>query len=82
LLGASIASAGLALGGGSASVEATEYSAYDDPEKPAISVILSEEQNVEEFKQKFGLSDTQVEEGLDAVRAENEALARAYAESG
>jgi hypothetical protein len=81
LLGAAIAAVGLALGGGSASGEATEYSAYDDPEKPAISVILSEEQSVEEFKEKFGLSDAQVEEALGAVRAENEALARAYAES-
>jgi hypothetical protein len=81
LLGVSIAAVGLALGGGSASGEATEYSAYDDPEKPAISVILSEEPNVEEFKEKFGLSDAQVEEALGAVRAENEALARAYAES-
>jgi hypothetical protein len=81
LLGAAIAVAGLALAGGSASGEDTAYSAYDDPEKPAISVIFSEEQNVEEFQEKFDLGDAEVEEALDAVRAENEALARAYGQS-
>jgi hypothetical protein len=81
LLGAAIAAAWLALGSGSASGEVTEYSAYDDPEKPAISVILSEEQNVEEFQAKFGLREGAIGKALDAVRAENEALARAYGES-
>jgi hypothetical protein len=81
LLGAAIAAAGLALAGGSASGEDTEYSAYGDPEKPAISVIFSEEQNIEEFKEEFGLGDAAIDEALDAVRAENEALARAYDQS-
>ncbi len=82
MLGASIASAGLALGGCSASVEATEYSAYDDPEKPAITFMLAEERNVEQFRERCGLSDGEVEVVLAAVRKENEALARQYGESG
>jgi hypothetical protein len=73
--------AGLVLAGGSATGQAKEYSAYEDPMKPAISLILSEKRNVEEFRQEFGLSDEEVEEALAAVRRETEALARAYAES-
>jgi hypothetical protein len=81
LLLTAIAGVGFVLAGGSATGQAREYSAYDDPEKPAISLILSEEQNVEEFREKFALSDEEVEEALAAVRRENEALAREYAES-
>jgi hypothetical protein len=81
LLVAAIAGAGFALAGDSATGEAREYSAYDDPEKPAISFILSEEQNVEKFREKFGLSDGEVEEALAAVRRENDALAREYGQS-
>jgi hypothetical protein len=80
-LALSAAALGLAFVGGSAAVEAEEYSAYSDPEKPALSLILSEEQNVEEFQKEFTLSDGEVEEVLAAVRKENEALAREYAES-
>jgi hypothetical protein len=75
------AALGLAFVGGSATVEAEEYSAYSDQEKPALSFILSEEQNIEEFQKEFALSDGEVEEVLAAVREENEALAREYAES-
>jgi len=71
----------LAFVGGSATVEAEEYSAYSDSEKSAISFILSEEQNVEEFQTKFDLGDEEVEGVLAAIRKENEALAREYAES-
>src|SRR3712207_9468283 len=67
--------------GGSATVKAEEYSAYSDPEKPALSFILSEDKNIEEFQEEFALSDGEVEEVLAAVREENEALAREYAES-
>jgi hypothetical protein len=80
-LALSAAASGLAYVGGSATVEAEEYSAFSDPEKPALSFILSEEQNVEEFQKEFALSDGEVEEVLAAVREENEALAREYAES-
>jgi hypothetical protein len=72
---------GLAFVGGSATVGAEEYSAFSDPEKPALSFVLSEEQNIEEFQKEFALSDGEVEEVLAAVREENEALAREYAES-
>jgi hypothetical protein len=74
------AALGLAFVDG-APVEARQYSAYSDPEKAALSFILSEEQNVEEFQTKFDLSDKEVEGVLAAVRKENEALANVYAES-
>ena len=71
----------LALADGSETADAQEYSAYADPEKPVISVVLSEEGNVEEFRSKFGLGDEEMESVLAAVRQENEILAREYAES-
>ncbi len=77
----STAALALAFVGGSAAVGAEEYSAYSDPQKPAISFVLSEEQNVEEFRREFGLSDEEVKDALAAVRKENEALAKEYAES-
>ena len=80
-LALSAAALGLAFVGGSAAVEAGGYSAYSDPEKPALSFIFSEEQNIEEFQKEFALTDGEVEEVLAAVREENEALAREYAES-
>jgi hypothetical protein len=80
-LALSAAALGLAFVDGSAAVEAEGYSAYSDPEKPALSFILSEEQNIEEFQKEFALTDGEVEEVLAAVREENEALAREYAES-
>jgi hypothetical protein len=69
------------LAGDRVGVEAEEYSAYSDPEKPAISVILSEKQNVDEFDARFDLSDGQVDDVLAAVRHENEALAREFDQS-
>jgi hypothetical protein len=81
LLLMAVVGGGLALAGDSATVEAQEYSVYSDPEKPAISFILSDEGNVEEFQTKFGLSDEEMEEVLAAVREENETLAQEYAES-
>ena len=69
------------LVGDRGSLQAEEYSAYSDPKKPAISVILSEKQNVEEFEARFDLSDRQVDEVLEATRRENQALAKEFAES-
>lgn len=66
---------------GAAPSEAREYSAYSDPGKTALSFVLSDEQNVEAFRQEFGLTDGEVEEVLSAVREENEVLAEEYAES-
>ena len=57
------------------------YSAYEDPRKAAISYILSDPANVEEFQGEFGLSDREVESVLAATRAENDVLAETYAES-
>jgi hypothetical protein len=69
------------VAGDRGSLEAEEYSAYSDPEKPAISVILSEKQNIDEFEARFDLSDRQVDEVLAATRRENRALAKEFAES-
>lgn len=68
--------------GGASAVETQQrYSAYSDPEKPAISFVLSDDQNVEEFQTEFALSDKNLETVLAAIRKENEALARAQSES-
>ena len=69
------------LAGDAAAVEARQYSAYSDPEKPAISHVLSEGQNVAEFQEKFALSDEEMDTVLAAIRRENEALSRAQGES-
>jgi hypothetical protein len=69
------------LAGDQVAVEAEEYSAYADPKKPTIAVILSEQQNVDEFKAHFGLSDGQVDDVLTATRHENRILAQEFGES-
>ena len=78
---AALAGVGFALAGDSVGVEAQEYSSYQDPEQPALSFVLSDDQNLAEFQTKFGLSDAQIEEVRAAVLRENETLAAAYAES-
>lgn len=69
------------LAGEDAAVEAREYSAYADPGKTALSFVLSNEENVQSFREEFGVEDAEVERILAAVREENEKLANAYAES-
>jgi hypothetical protein len=69
------------LAGDHVAVEAEEYSAYSDPKKPAIAVILSEQKNIERFKEHFGLSDGQVDDVLAAIRRENWILAQEFGES-
>jgi hypothetical protein len=69
------------LSGDRGSVEAEEYSAYSDPKKTAIAVILSEKQNIDQFEEHFGLSEGQVDDVLAATRRENRALAREFGES-
>ena len=76
-----VAGGGLALAGGLAGVGAESYSAYSDPEKPVLSYILSDQQNVEEFQKEFGLSDEQVQEVLAVVQRENATLSKEYEES-
>lgn len=72
---------GFAFVGGGATGEAREYSAYSDPEKPAISFILSDPRNVKEFKERFDLSDEEMKKVLAVIREENKTLAREYAQS-
>jgi hypothetical protein len=75
-----LAGVGFALAGDS--IEAQEgYSAYADPERPALSLVLSKDENVEDFQTTFALGDAKVEEARAAVLRENEALAVASAES-
>ncbi len=69
------------LAGDHVAVEAEEYSAYSDPKKPAIAVILSEQQNIDQFEKRFGLSDEQVDDVLAATRRENRFLAQEFGES-
>ena len=69
------------LAGDHIAVEAEVYSAYSDPKKPVIAVILSERQNVDEFKAHFGLTGGQVDAVLAAIRLENRILAQVYGES-
>jgi hypothetical protein len=58
-----------------------EYSTYSDTKKPVISVLLSERDNVQDFRETFGLDDREIGEALSVVRAENERLAEEHAES-
>lgn len=83
LLLTAVAGVGFALAGDSVAVEAQEegYSAYADPERPALSLVLSKAENVKEFQTKFALGDGKIEEARAAVLRENEALAQASAES-
>jgi hypothetical protein len=69
------------LAGDHVAVEAEEYSAYSDAKKPVIAVILSRQQNVDEFEAHFGLSDRQVDAVLAATRRENRILAQEFGES-
>ena len=69
------------LAGDHVAVKAEEYSAYSDPKKPAIAVILSEQQNIDQFEEHFGLSDGQVDDVLAAIRRENWILAQEFGES-
>jgi hypothetical protein len=69
------------LAGDHIAVEAEVYSAYSDAKKPTIAVILSEQQNVDEFKAQFGLTGGRVDAVLAATRRENRLLAQEYGES-
>jgi hypothetical protein len=75
------AGAGFALAFGLSGVGAKNYSAYDDPEKPVLSFLLSDDRNIEEFQKEFGLNDEKMQEILAVVRRENDALSREYDES-
>jgi hypothetical protein len=73
--------AGFALAFGLSGAGAKNYSAYDDPQKPVLAILLADDRNVEEFQKKFGMSDEEVKEVLAVVRGENDALSTEYDES-
>ncbi|MGI8909552.1 MAG: hypothetical protein ACR2JR_03225 [Rubrobacteraceae bacterium] len=77
----SLLAVGLVLAGDQVAVDAERYSAYADPEKPVISFLLSDPENVEDFQREFALDDDEMEDVLAAVRRENEALAGSLSES-
>ncbi len=81
LLTVAIVAGGGALAGGAPEAGAQGYSPYSDPEKPALSHVLSDQRNVAEFQEQFGLGDGEMEAVLSAVREENEGLSRAQGES-
>lgn len=56
-------------------------SVLKDPDKPVLSYLISEPENVEEFRREFGLSDAEVDKVLARTRLENRTLAGVYAES-
>ncbi|HSL00014.1 MAG TPA: hypothetical protein VK869_06725 [Rubrobacteraceae bacterium] len=72
---------GLMLAGDSVPVEAQEYSAYSDPEKPVISFLLADDANVDGFQNEFGLGDEEIDSVLAVVREENDTLATEYGRS-
>lgn len=76
-----IASGAIVCVVGGPPVEAREYSAYSDPQKSAVSFLLSGEEGAEEFRREFGLSEEKMQKVRSAVRRENAALAEVYAES-
>ncbi len=71
----------LGLFGTTTATESRTYSAYADPQKTAISFILSDPQNAAELGERFALGEEEVKSILAAVREENELVAREYAES-
>jgi hypothetical protein len=71
----------LGLFGTTSATDSRTYSAYADPQKTAISFILSDPQNVAKLRERFALGEEEVKSILAAVREENEIVAREYAES-
>ena len=81
LLLAATVGGGVAFFAATTAPQSQEYSAYNDPQKPVISYLLSDPQNVAEFQQRFALSGEELSVVLGAIQEENEILAREYAES-
>ncbi len=72
---------GLAVAGDSAAVKAQEYSAYADPEKPALSFVLADDAYAGEFRREFGLGEEEMDVVRALVKEENATLAAEYARS-
>ena len=81
LLLAATVGGGVAFFAATTTPQSQEYSAYTDPQKPVISYLLSDPQNVAEFQQRFALSGEEMSVILGAIQEENETLSREYAES-
>ena len=81
LVVAVVVAGGLALAVGLPGAGARGYSAYQDPQKPVLSFLLSDERNVRRLQKEFGLSDEKVEEILAVVHEERGTLAEEYEES-
>jgi len=81
LLSAVAAGAGLAIALGLSGARAESYSAYDDPQKPALSFLLSDDQNAEEFQKEFGLGDEEMQKVLALANRERTTLDKAYDDS-
>jgi hypothetical protein len=81
LIPSAILAVSLVILANSAAVEAERYSAYEDPEKPVISYLLSDAESADRFQTEFGLTDQEMKAVLAAIREENETLAREYAGS-
>ncbi len=71
----------IALAFGLPGAGAKGYSAYADAQKPVLSYLLSNHQNVEEFQKEFSLSDERLQEILAVVRASDSALSKEHDES-
>jgi hypothetical protein len=72
---------GFALAGGLSGAGAKGYSAYDDPQKRALSYLLSDERNIEEFQGEFGVDDAKMQEILGVIGEEDNSFSREYDES-
>jgi hypothetical protein len=81
VLFALVAGGALGLFGTTTTTDSRTYSAYADPQKTAISFILSDPKNVAELRERFALGDEEIKSILAAVREENEIVAREYSES-
>jgi hypothetical protein len=81
VLFALVVGGGLGLFCSTLATESRAYSAYADPEKTAISFVLSDPRNVAELRNRFALGNEEVKSILAAVREENEIVAREYAQS-
>lgn len=71
----------LGLFGTTSATDSRMYSAYADPQKTAISFILSDPKNVAALRERFDLGEEEVKSILAAVREENKSVAREYAET-
>jgi hypothetical protein len=68
----------LALAFGLPGAVATGYSAYDDPDKPVLALVLAGDGRPAEFQDHFDLTDDEMDKVLTALREENDTLRAQY----